>query len=73
MSRIALLVVGSTLLATLGAGAESGYSRTHSYSARVGSDGTAADATANNGSISSSYEAQRQKVDSYNGMPTGYR
>jgi hypothetical protein len=62
MTKISLLVaVGIGLAASLGACAR-GYSRTHSYSARYGTNGTAADATANNGSVSTSVEAQRQKV-----------
>jgi hypothetical protein len=73
MSKIALLVIGSTLLATLGACGDQGYSRTNSYGARVGSTGTAADAAANNGSTSTTMEAQRQKVDNYNGIQPGYR
>lgn len=37
--------------------------RTESRSARVGSTGTAADAASNNGSLSATYETQRQKVN----------
>jgi hypothetical protein len=61
------------LAAGLVACGDQGYGPTHSYSARVGSNGTAADATANNGSTSSSYEMQRQKEDNYNGVQPGYR
>jgi hypothetical protein len=73
MSKITLLLTASALLATLGACGEQGYSPTHSYGARVGSTGTAADAAANNGSTSTSMEAQRQKVDNANGVQPGYR
>jgi hypothetical protein len=73
MSRITLLSITSALLATLGACGEQGYSPTNSYGARVGSTGTAADAASNNGSTSTSMEAQRQKVDNYNGVQPGYR
>ncbi len=57
--KLALLVAFAATLAACG---DQGYSRTHSESARLGTNGTAADATANNGSVSSSMEAQRQKV-----------
>jgi hypothetical protein len=74
MIKISLMLVGAFALATsIAACGDQGYGPTHSYSARVGSNGTAADATANNGSTSSSYEAQRQKVDNYNGDQPGYR
>ncbi|MFI5001336.1 MAG: hypothetical protein ACHQK9_15775 [Reyranellales bacterium] len=59
MTRIFIAIGLAIALAACG---DQGYSRTHSSSARVGSEGTAADAAANNGSVSSSYEKQRQKV-----------
>jgi hypothetical protein len=63
MTRISMLIAFAVALsASLAACGEQGYSPTHSYSARVGSNGTAADAAANNGSVSSSMEAQRQKA-----------
>lgn len=74
MTRISMriaLVAG--LAVSLAACGEPGYGPTHSYSARVGPNGTAADATANNGSTSSSMEDQRQKEDNYNGYQPGYR
>lgn len=61
------------LAAALSACGDQGYGPTHSYSARYGTNGTAADATANNGSVSTSVEAQRQKVDNANGVQPGYR
>jgi hypothetical protein len=61
-TMLVAVVVG--LVVSLGA-CERGYGPTHSYSARYGSNGTAADATANNGSVSTSVEAQRQKVYNY--------
>ena len=73
MSKITLLAITTALMATLGACGEQGYSPTNSYGARVGSTGTAADAAANNGSTSTTMEAQRQKVDNYNGVQPGYR
>jgi len=72
MTRISMLVV-IALAATVAACGDQGYGPTHSYSARVGTNGTAADATANNGSTSSSMEAQRQKVDNAYGIQPGYR
>jgi hypothetical protein len=57
--KISLLLA---LAAALTACGDQGYGPTHSYSARYGTNGTAADATANNGSVSTSVEAQRQKV-----------
>lgn len=69
MTKLSIALACAFVLATsLAACGEQGYSRTPSYSARVGTNGTAGDATANNGSTSSSMEAQRQKV--YNS--TGY-
>jgi len=56
---IALAIVFGASLAACG---DQGYSHTHSYSARTDPNGTAADAAANNGSVSSSMEKQRQKV-----------
>ena len=74
MIKISMMLVGAFALATsIAACGDQGYGPTHSYSARVGSNGTAADATANNGSTSSSMEAQRQKADNYNGYQPGYR
>ena len=58
-----LFALALAVVSVLAACGEQGYSRTRSYSARVGPDGSAADAVANNGSISSSYEKQRQKVN----------
>jgi len=58
------LLVG--LAAALAACGESGYGPTHSYSARYGTNGTAADAMANNGSTSTTVEAQRQKIRNAN-------
>ncbi|MDP1753551.1 MAG: hypothetical protein Q8L22_29220 [Reyranella sp.] len=51
------------LAGPLSACGEQGYSRTESRSARVGSTGPAADAASNNGSLSTAYEKQRQKVN----------
>lgn len=63
MMRTAKLVaLAAGLLLSITACESSGYSPTHSYSARYGSNGTAADATSNNGSVSTSVESQRQKV-----------
>lgn len=61
------------LAAALAACSDQGYSRTDSYSARYGTNGTAATAAANNGSTSTSVEAQRQKIDNANGIQPGYR
>ncbi len=58
---VSLVALSVALVASLGA-CEQGYGPTHSYSARYGTNGTAADATANNGSVSTSVEAQRQKA-----------
>jgi hypothetical protein len=58
-AKLIALAAGLTLSITA---CESGYGPTHSYSARYGTNGTAADATSNNGSVSTSVEAQRQKV-----------
>ena len=74
MIKITLMLVGAFALATsIAACSDQGYSRTQSYSARVGDNGTASSAASNNGSTSSSYEAQRQKVDNYYGYQPGYR
>lgn len=73
MKKASLMIALAVAAASLAACGDQGYSRTNSYSARVGSTGTAADAASNNGSTSSSYEAQRQKVDNYNGVQPGYR
>ena len=59
--------------ATLAACGNQGYGRTDSYSARYGTNGTASTAAANNGSTSTSVEAQRQKVDNARGYQPGYR
>ena len=58
-----VLALALAVVCVIAACGEQGYSRTHSYSARVGPDGSAADAASNGGSISSSYEKQRQKVN----------
>jgi hypothetical protein len=74
MTKIStMLVLAFALAVSVAACGEQGYGPTHSYSARVGDNGTAADAMANNGSTSSSMEAQRQKEDNYNGYQPGYR
>jgi hypothetical protein len=73
MAKCSTVAIVVALSALLGACGNQGYSPTNSYSARVGSTGTAADAASNNGSTSTSYEAQRQKVDNYNGVQPGYR
>ena len=73
MTRISTLIAIALAAASLAACGDEGYGPTHSYSARVGTNGTAADATANNGSTSTSMEAQRTKEDSYNGYQPGYR
>ncbi len=62
MTKIVTLSLMLGLAAALGACGEQGYGPTHSYSARYGTNGTVADAIANNGSTSTSVEAQRQKV-----------
>jgi hypothetical protein len=61
------------LAAALTACGDQGYSRTNSYSARVGTNATASTAASNNGSSSTSMEAQRQKVDNAEGIQPGYR
>ncbi|MEI9900209.1 MAG: hypothetical protein WDN31_08870 [Hyphomicrobium sp.] len=73
MTRISMFIALAVAAASLAACGDQGYGPTHSYGARVGSTGTAADAAANNGSTSSSYEAQRQKEDNANGVQPGYR
>ena len=66
VTRLSLLLAFTAFLAApLAACGDQGYSRTQSSSARVGSNGTAADATANNGSVSTTMAAQRQKVRNY--------
>jgi hypothetical protein len=67
MTRIPMLAALAAGLAASLAACEQGYGPTHSYSARYGTNGTAADATANNGSVSTSVEAQRQKVYNHYG------
>ena len=62
MTRILASIALAIGLAVSVGACEQGYSGTHSASARYGTNGTAADATANNGSVSTSAEAQRQKV-----------
>ena len=54
---IALVLVTGSLTAC-----EQGYGPTYSRSARYGDNATAATAVSNNGSSSTSVEAQRQKV-----------
>jgi len=61
------------LAAALSACGDQGYSRTDSYSARYGTNATASTAASNNGSSSTSVEAQRQKIDNANGIQPGYR
>lgn len=73
MTKVTTLIALAVAAASLAACGDQGYGPTHSYSARVGSNGTAADATANNGSTSTSMEAQRQKMDNANGIQPGYR
>jgi hypothetical protein len=73
MTKITTVIAIAVAAASLAACAGQGYGPTNSYSARVGSNGTAADAIANNGSTSSSYEAQRQKIDNAEGVQPGYR
>jgi hypothetical protein len=64
MIKISLAIgLALALAGSLAACGDQGYSRTQSRSARVGGDGSGADAASNNGSISSSYEKQRQKVN----------
>lgn len=73
MLKSALLIAAAVgLSASLTACGDQGYTAS-SANGRVGSNGTALDAASNNGSTSSSYEAQRQKVDNYNGYQPGYR
>jgi len=63
MTRMSPAIALAVALAgSLAACGDQGYSRTQSRSARVGSDGSAADTASNNGSVSSGYEKQRQKV-----------
>lgn len=61
------------LAAALTACGNQGYSRTDSYSARYGTNATASTAASNDGSSSTSVEAQRQKVDNARGVQPGYR
>ena len=58
--KLTALTIGVAL--SLAACESGGYGPTHSYGARYGTNGTAADATSNNGSVSTSVESQRQKV-----------
>jgi hypothetical protein len=58
--RKILIVVG--LAAGLAACGNQGYGPTDSYSARYGTNATASTAASNNGSSSTSVEAQRQKI-----------
>jgi hypothetical protein len=55
-----VLVIG--LAAGLAACGNQGYGPSDSYSARYGSNATASTAASNNGSSSTSVEAQRQKI-----------
>ena len=68
--KLSLLLALATALTACG---NQGYGRTDSYSARYGTNGTASTAASNNGSTSTSMEAQRQKVDNANGIQPGYR
>lgn len=56
-----LLAIG--LAAGLAACGNQGYGPTDSYSARYGTNATASTAVSNNGSSSTSVEAQRQKIE----------
>ena len=58
MSLIVLALIAGSLAAC-----EQGYGPTYSRSARYGDNATAATAASNNGSSSTSVEAQRQKID----------
>jgi len=60
MNAKILLILG--LAAGLAACGNQGYGPTDSYSARYGSNATASTAASNNGSSSTSVEAQRQKI-----------
>ncbi len=66
LSAVAILALGlAGLLAGCG---DQGYGPTNSYGARYsGGSGTAADAAANNGSVSSSVLAQEHKEANYYG------
>lgn len=59
MPKIALALALASMLAACG---DRGYGPTYSHSARYGDNATAATAASNNGSSSTSVEAQRQKV-----------
>jgi len=61
MHKILLILGLATLVVGLAA-CEQGYGPTYSRSARYGDNATAATAIANNGSSSTSVEAQRQKI-----------
>lgn len=68
MSKFSIsAMLALALAASLGACGEQGYGPTHSYSARYDPGGTAADAAANNGSVSSSVLAQQRKERTYYG------
>jgi hypothetical protein len=68
MTKLSLgLALALALGTSLAACGEQGYGPTHSYSARYDSGGTAADAAANNGSVSSSVVTQRRKESTYYG------
>jgi hypothetical protein len=63
MHKIVLaLGLAAGLAVTLAACGDQGYGPTYSRSARYGDNATAATAASNNGSSSTSVEAQRQKV-----------
>lgn len=62
MHKIVLALGLAAGLATLAACGDRGYGPTYSQSARYGDNATAATAVSNNGSSSTSVEAQRQKV-----------
>ncbi len=68
MSKFSILAALALVLGGALAGCgDQGYGPTHSYSARYDSGGTAADAAANNGSVSSSVLAQEHKEKNYYG------
>jgi hypothetical protein len=62
MHKIVLALGLVAVTGTLAACGDQGYGPTYSDSARYGTNATAATAASNNGSGSTSVEAQRQKV-----------
>ena len=62
MKLVSSLVVAGLLAGLLAACGNQGYEPTYSRSARYGDNATAATAVSNNGSSSTSVEAQRRKV-----------